>query len=111
MNQLKVKFAGFDCIAEFDRYTSTGNVAIQLIDANDGEPITTATVNIDHLEDGYCAVKNWSENDRMEEALLSAGIIEPGVCDIKLSGFVKAPVYRLSAAALKAIAEKGVCHG
>ncbi|WP_157273752.1 hypothetical protein [Thiobacillus denitrificans] len=103
MNPMKVRFAGADCVASFDRYTSTMNVAIQLFDAVDGVPVCTATVNVDPLEDGMCAVKNWSENDGMEEALISAGIIESEVCDYQRSGYISAPVYRLTEAAREAV--------
>lgn len=99
MEEMKVHFAGYDCIASFDRYVSTNNVAIQLLDAEDGLPICVATVNLDLLEEGFCAVKNWSENAGMEGALISAGIIEPEACDFQRNGFVMAPVYRLTEAA------------
>ncbi len=41
-------------------------------------------------------IKNWSENEGLERALLDAGIIEGEAISFISSGFVNAPVYRLT---------------
>lgn len=91
-----LRFAGFNCIVERSRYSNNNRTALLLIDAEDGEPVATATVNLPEVEmaPGEVAIKNWSENEGMVEVLVQAGVIEPPHREIAL-GYVIAPVCRI----------------
>jgi hypothetical protein len=79
--------------AEIRRYINPDNIAIQLW-SKDG-PYATASVNLpDKLPDGLVAIKDWSENWWVLEALINAGIISEPV-DYYLCGFEAAPICQL----------------
>lgn len=72
-----LQFKRWTCVLKFDRYAHGGAVAIRLIDAEDGGPVATATVNPSTpIPASHVAVKSWSENEGMLEALVAAGIVE-----------------------------------
>ncbi len=72
-----VQFKQWTCIAEFHHYRHGGGIAIQLIDATDGQPVATATINPESpVPEGCVAVKDWSENAGMLAALIAAGFVE-----------------------------------
>ena len=80
-----------------------GNIAMQLVDAETGEPIAVATVNPGfELPRGFIGVKDWSENEGMVEALLAAGIIDEVTTKVP-SGYVSIPICRLTKGALEFI--------
>jgi hypothetical protein len=58
-------------------YAVGGRILLALIDASDGEPLFTATVNLpdETLEDGYVFLKGYSENEGLPEALEKAGVV------------------------------------
>jgi len=84
-----------DCV--LDHY-SDGQVALLLYDALTGEPVAKATVCLETFTppDGCVALKVWGENVGVEETLLRAGIILPGVQATISCGFAEAHVYRLA---------------
>jgi hypothetical protein len=47
LKPLVIRYREWDCELEFKKYHQGGALAIQLFDANDGEPVTTASVNPD----------------------------------------------------------------
>jgi hypothetical protein len=55
----------------------TGRLAIELVDAHDGERITVVTVNLEDvtIEDDEVIIKTWSENEGMVEWLQSVGVV------------------------------------
>ena len=69
--------------------------ALELICEN-GEPWTTASVNMGHCPDGCMFIKDWSENEGMVEALKEAGVITGDPVVTSPSGFVTAKAYRLT---------------
>ncbi len=72
-----VTFNGVECRIVMSKYLSTDNASIQLIDLTDGTPYAMATVNTGNtLPSGMVAIKNYSENEGVLEALLQAGVIE-----------------------------------
>lgn len=73
-----VKFKQWNC-KPVKAFYGNGRIAIQLIDAEDGEPIATATINIpdEDIKDDEVIIKDYSENEGMLNALLEADIIEP----------------------------------
>jgi hypothetical protein len=92
---MNVRFKHWDCVGLWHRY-SNGRFALQLVDADTGEPIATATVNIppEPLEDGEIIIKSYSENEGMVDALVKAGVIEKPHRAIK-TGWVQADVAML----------------
>ena len=70
----KVKWLGMDLNVHFHRYLNSENLAIQLMKGR--ESLTIATVNTDGLSKDEVAIKNYSENTGVYEALLEADIIE-----------------------------------
>ena len=91
----KVNFIGFDCVVEKGEYQN-GRPALQLIDANDGAPVATATVNMPgvDLEENHVFIKDYSENEGMLDALVHARIVED--TGIRMpSGFIQLPLCRL----------------
>lgn len=92
-----VRFRGQDCWIGWAQY-SNDRRAIQLMTMVDGvyeEPVTRATVNIPehHLNEDEVAIKDWSENEGMVEALVEAGVIHPPHRHIQ-SGYVQVPIAR-----------------
>jgi len=90
-----VKFLGYECVVEKHKYAN-GRPALELIDAGNGEPITTATVNLPHLPAGpnRVFIKDYSENEGILSALVAAGIVKPTGETVQ-SGFVEVPVCEL----------------
>ncbi len=71
-------------------------MALFLIDANDGEPVATCTVNMPDLalaENEIC-IKDYSENDGMLDFLVKEGIVED-TGKMVSSGYVQIPICRL----------------
>ena len=72
-----VTFHEWTCVPSFPRYRQGGGVAIELLDAEDGCPVATATINpTTPIPEGHVAVKTWSENAGIPEALVAARIVE-----------------------------------
>jgi hypothetical protein len=89
----KVLFLGEQCSVVKTSY-ATGGVALQLR-CEDGEPMCTATVNIQHVvPDGHVLIKDWSENQGVLAALIEAGIVEDTGKTVT-TGFVTANMVRL----------------
>jgi hypothetical protein len=86
-----VRFKDWDCIVQKCQY-GNGRPALQLIDANDGDPIATATVNLPDVPAGpnEVFIKDYSENEGMLKALTDAGVIKPTGDSVR-SGFVTVP--------------------
>lgn len=90
-----VKFMGYDCIVEKQRYTN-GRPALQLIDAHDGEPFLVATVNLPDIVAGRNEVfiKDYSENEGILAVLEEAGVVKATGRTV-ISGFVEMPACEL----------------
>lgn len=73
-------------------FYDNGRAALQLIDADDGEPVATATTNLpdEPLEEGEAFVKDYSENRGMLDWLVKNGLAVPTG-----RGFVSIPVVKL----------------
>lgn len=69
---------------------------IRLVDAETGEPLCYASVNVPDypLKEGEVTIKNWSENRGVLEALIEAGVVEEPH-GVAYSGYVQADVCRL----------------
>ena len=70
-----MRYKDWDCNVQVTRYVN-GQAALVLIDREDGELIAKASTccNIDLKED-ETAIKVWTENEGMLEALVSAGVV------------------------------------
>ena len=99
-----VEFRGWSCTLKVGRYAN-GRIAIQLVDALDGDPVAVATVNVpeEHLEEDEVVIKDYSENEGMLNALRKAGIIG-GVMRRVQTGYVMSPVVKLNLKKLLEIA-------
>lgn len=91
----RVRFRNWDCIVRKRRYDN-GRPALQLIDAGDGSPIATATINLpdEPLGRNQVFIKDYSENEGMLAALVAAGVVEPTGQTVR-SGYVEVPVCEL----------------
>lgn len=89
-------------VAAVSHYAQGGNVALSFY-MPDGEPAFTATVNLEGLvlEPRYVAIKNWSENEGMENFLYMHGFIAENPIHYHRSGFVNVPVYACGPELLK----------
>jgi len=94
-------YGGFyTCQFATGRY-GNGNLALEAMGAEgtqeEGDPIVRVTVNPGvPVPEDCIAVKNYSENEGMDNLLISLGIIEDTPVARIPSGFVEIPVYRLT---------------
>lgn len=99
---MKVKFKDWNCIIEWAIYLENDNIAIQLIDEKTKELISVATTNTGHKNiESTVQIKDYSENERMWQALVNAGVIEDEVIRTITSGYVEVKIAKLTEAAQK----------
>jgi len=93
---MKVKFKNWSCVVTKGFY-GNGGLALKLVDEETKEPIATATVNLEGqappAPNGHVFIKDWSENEGMLEALVTAGIVED-TGNTATTGFVEANLCR-----------------
>lgn len=91
----QVSFREWTCSVQKRQYDN-GRPALRLIDAEDGSPIATATVNLPDvdLSKNQVAIKDYSENEGMLDALVAAGVVKPTGQTVR-SGFVEVPVCEI----------------
>ncbi len=80
---------------QFGTYQN-GQTEIRLWDLSDGMPYATATVCVEDnlLKEDEVAIKDYSENVGILQALLDAGVVDHPRAFIQ-SGFVKIPICKL----------------
>lgn len=95
----ELKYKEWDCVVKKSRYQNNNNLALILIDKNDGSCVANITINTDEilLEPDLAYVKNYSEGEGMLEALQEAGLIEE-IIKTKKVGWVKVPLVRFNLA-------------
>ena len=90
-----IKFRNEELHLQFGRYKDTNMVALQLYDSN-GFPYMTASFNPVEVPDTdttrLIAIKDWSENEGIEKALLDNNVFEKFVKTIP-TGYVNGSVY------------------
>ena len=90
-----IKFRNEELHLQFSRYKDTNMVALQLYDSN-GFPYMTASFNPVEVPDTdttrLIAIKDWSENEGIEKALLDNNVFEKFVKSIP-TGYVNGSVY------------------
>ena len=91
----RVMFLGYECKLQFGKY-GNGRTAIELVDAHNGEPIATATLNMPRvpLAENQVFIKDYSENEGMLAALEAAGVVRAMGVHVP-SGFASLPVCEL----------------
>lgn len=91
-----IRWAGCECVVQRHRY-GNGRRAIRLVDANDGVPMATATVNLPCVElaPDEALIKDYGTNEGVLDALVTAGLVKPAGHVVKV-GFVEVHVVRLS---------------
>lgn len=91
----QVRFRYWVCVVQKGQY-GNGRPALKLIDAEDGSPIATATVNLPDVPLGtnQVAIKDYGENEGMLQALTEAGIVKPTGQSVA-SGYVEVPICEL----------------
>lgn len=78
----KVKFKSWNCIVEKSTYRHDGSISLSLVDAEDGQPVATASTYLedfpiaDDYKSDHCWIKTWSENNGIVQALQLAGVID-----------------------------------
>lgn len=99
---MKVKFKQWDCIAKGEKYLNSYRKAIQLIDQEDGSLVATATLNLSDadIKEDEVFIKNYSENEGMEDALIKAGIIEPEPFSFIKTNYVIIHCFKLTKKAI-----------
>lgn len=94
-NKKIIKFRHWKCVLETAHYNN-GNNALQLIDAENGELILTASINPSvALPSNVLAVKDYSANEGIAQCLIDNGIIGKKTKVIP-SGWVEIGVYELT---------------
>ena len=90
-----IKFRNEELHLQFGIYKDTNMVALQLYDSN-GFPYMTAAFNPVEIPDTdttrLIAIKDWSENEGIEKALLDNNVFEKFVKSIP-TGYVNGSVY------------------
>lgn len=92
------------CWLDAATYADGGGLALVVmardLDDQFDEQVLIATVNLPGAPKGDNEVylKNWSENEGLEENLIAWGVIEPEPAGFQRTGFVSAPRYRLTPA-------------
>lgn len=80
---IKITHKGTECALVIARYQSSNKqIAIRLIDVEDGSPWATATVNLEAYgilpeKENHIIVKNYAENEEMARAFVIAKLAEP----------------------------------
>lgn len=93
-HKVMIIFNDFKCEIQIEKYHN-GNKVIRLVDAEDGMPVAVATTNVEGLELDEVAIKNYSENEGVYDALLEAGVITPKHREVS-TGYVTVPVCKLT---------------
>lgn len=91
-----IRFKNWVCVPRWHQYANNYRLALRLVDAVDGQPIATATVNIadEYLDENELIIKNYEENEGIVDALVKAKIIAPPHRLVK-AGFQTCGVARL----------------
>lgn len=114
---MKVKFKNYECKVKFGVYGYSLNTAIQLMGVEGmsyaNQLVATASVNQGvRLREDLVAIKEWSENTGMTQALIDATVIQPAVKHVFDSGYVQIKVYQLTPEALAELRKQmSVTHG
>src|SRR5699024_12359103 len=96
---MKVNFKGFECELEFKQYYNNNTAIILMGIADDyiGEVVGYATTNTDHiLPTNIVAIKDYSENTGMANALVEHGVIYHTHVYTVVTGFIELFFYNMT---------------
>ena len=89
-----MRYKDWDCNVQVTRYVN-GQAALVLIDREDGELIAKASTIVSiELKEDETAIKVWTENEGMLEALVSAGVVEDTGARVEC-GWSEAPIVKI----------------
>ena len=86
---------GYTCAVEIENYQVDNSVALVLVDIQDGQQYAIASIWTEGLEKDEIAIKNYSENEGVLDALIDANIVDKPHRYIN-SGYVNLPIVRLN---------------
>lgn len=90
-----ITFNGYTLSVEHGTYRN-GQNAIDLTDTEDGSPFMTASVSLEtDLKEDEVAIKDYSENEGVLDALIEHGMIEAPHKVVEI-GYVQIPICKLS---------------
>ena len=93
-----IKFRNEELHLQFGRYKDTNMVALQLYNSN-GFPYMTASFNPVEVPDTdttrLIAIKDWSENEGIEKALLDNNVLEEYISRVP-TGYVSGNAYTVN---------------
>jgi len=94
--KLELGESEYQVTLEFGKYRGNNRVAITVVDAEDGEDLLVATVNLpdEPLEEGETVIKNYSENEGVLAFLIENGIVSKPIRNIS-TGFVQCQVVKI----------------
>jgi len=81
---------------EFGKYRASNRTSITVVDAEDGEDLLVATVNLpdEPLLENYTIIKDYSENEGVLSFLVENGIVSAPVRNIS-TGFTHCQVVKV----------------
>ena len=89
-----MRYKDWDCNVQVTRYAN-GQAALVFIDREDGELIAKASTIVSiELKEDETAIKVWTENEGMLEALVSAGVVEDTGVRVQC-GWSEAPIVKI----------------
>jgi len=94
--KLELGEAEYQVTLELGTYRGNGRVAITVVDAEEGEDLLVATVNIPEaeLEAGETVIKDYSENAGILKFLVENRIVSEPIRNIS-TGFVQCQVVKI----------------
>lgn len=91
-----LKFKGYNLAIELNKYSDNNGTALALFEIEDHSPFAMATINMPLIElnENEVIIKNYSENEGIEELLIKNGIIEKTGRTVN-GGFVNCNICKL----------------
>jgi hypothetical protein len=100
MNEI-IKHKEWDCELSFGQY-GNGNIAITLLDIEDGQPVSVATVNPNiKMSAPWVCIKPWAENEGIVETLVKNGVVNEPIEDRIQMGYATAYIMELTDMAME----------
>ena len=86
----------YNAFIKLNKYTN-GRIQMQLLDAEDGSPVTTLTVNLpdEPMSEDEAAIKNYSENAGVISFLRENDLVTE-IKRVVKSGYVNIPIVKLN---------------
>jgi len=98
---LKLKYGSYPVSVQFDKYSANNRTALLFVHEDTSQ--THASINISHADvpdNDHIVVKAYSENAGMDSELVRLGLIQPVPVGFVNSGFITAPIHKLTPQAI-----------